>query len=314
MTGYADLAVATYDEIATLDPYVHKSAVSMSMLGRCRRQAAYALHQGWPPHNEAGSPQAYLGSAIHKDLLPEMAKRLGGEHEVPLTLSLHGVDVTGTADLVLDSAILDLKTVSQYYYAVVSEKIPFSHRLQVTGYAAALGRSHCTLLYVNRSDGSRFAETWGVDEYWPEVDQWIADISLRPEDTPRDERGPGHSMVCDSCPFAEQCWGPVTDGQLPQGVIVTEYGVELALESYAEARERAKKAKADQEYWRDVLAGQDPGPYGGWELGWSNPRSKEVFDAVEAERVIREMGLTVPMRTTQGKPSISVAPHREDNA
>src|SRR5262245_2435222 len=127
--------LAEYDAVMARDDYVHKYAITMSMLGKCRRQAAYALQEGWPEASGQSSPESSLGTLIHDALLPRLAARLHGQANVPVELPVGDLIVGGTADLMYDTSALDLKTVSENYYAVVSEATPTGHKMQASGYA-----------------------------------------------------------------------------------------------------------------------------------------------------------------------------------
>lgn len=308
LTGAVERA---YDNITRINDYRHTAPIGMSMLGRCRRQAAYALRDGWPEENEPGSAQAYIGSAIHLDLLPRLAAQLGAQAEVPVVWDVGAVTVKGTADLVRSGTVIDLKTVSHYYYASCRERVPWAHLLQVTGYAAALKADTCALLYVNRSSGERFVYSWPAALHLPELVEWLADAQHPPEEVARDERGPGLSMVCDSCAWAAACWGPLQPAQQPQGAVVNEEGLEMALAEYAAARGREAAAKADREFWRQALVGSTGGSYGGWQLRWSAGGHREVLDVEMVRVLLEQAGYEVPMRRVDSGPTISVTPRKE---
>lgn len=303
-----EVVEAAYDDAVLSDDYVHRTPVTMSMIGGCRRQAAYALDLGWPDIPGTSGGAAYAGGAIHTRLLPDLAARLGGHWEEEVELTIEGITISGHVDLVLwEGEVLDVKTVSAFYYPVVRRKVPWNHRLQPTGYALATDSIGCTLLYVNRSDpDQRFATSWDADRYVHDLRRWVRDVQRRPELVPRDERGPGLSIICDSCPFAGQCWGPPEE-KPPQAVVVDELGIELALEEYDAARETEKEAKAEKEFWRRALDGYEPAPYGDWELGWTGKSGEDlVEDKDAAVRVLEEYGLPVPLKRVQKKQSISV--------
>ena len=309
---------AAVDQIFAIDNYVHKSPITMSMLGRCRRQAAYALRDGWPAGHEGSSPQAYLGTAIHVSLLVDLAARLGvtAAVEVPVSLDVAGIRLEGTCDLLLPNQVVDLKTTSARWFEVISARLPWSNRLQLTGYAMATDSDLCTLLYINRSDGQKFLAEWPTELYADAVEQFVLDAQHPPEEVPRDEHGPGLSMICDSCPFAVQCWGPVAVPYAapPQAAVANELGLEMVLSNYDEARERGKVAKADQDFWKTVLTGTPGAPYGEWDLGWTKPKPKPSLDEDEAVRLLTEAGLPVPLKTTTASRSIIVKRRKAEPA
>lgn len=301
---------AAYDEAVTRDDYVHASPVTMSMVGGCRRQAAYALRDGWPPDPSPSGATAYLGGAIHTRLLPDLAGLLDGQDEPEVSVTIEGVRIVGHPDLVLNEGeCVDLKTVSQFYYAICKGRVPLEHRLQVTAGALATDSVGCALLYVNRSDGARFAVSWDVGTYTGELVQWVRDIQHPPADVPRDERGPVLSFKCDACPWVKECWAWTETYRAPQSVVLDEIGVEMALEEYDRARAAESEAKLDKEFWRAALDPQEAGTYGPWELGWTGSAAPagDVPDKDAAWRYLEENDLPLPYK--RGKPkgqSISV--------
>lgn len=303
-----EVVEAAYDDAVATDSYVHKSAISFSMIGGCRRQGAYALRDGWPDEPGAGSATAYLGTAIHDKLLPDLAERMGGKAEPETWVTVKGVEIVGHPDLVLDEDCLDVKSVSQWYFEVCRARIPLRHYLQVTAGALATNSIGCCLLYVNRSDGARFAASWDVSRYMDVLEEWVEQIQVDPADAPRDERGPVLSFICDECPWVTECWGPVNEFRAPQSIVADEIGIEMALEEYDDARFRAKKAEEDREFWRQVLDGAEPGPYGIWELGWTGGKPlDDKPDYKAAWRFLEETDGPLPyVRGGTSKRSISV--------
>ena len=300
--------LAAYDEAMAVDDYTRGAVISASMIGSCRKQGAYALTFGWPEEPGGSSAVAHLGHAVHEYLLPRLAAALGGEVEYEAVGEIAGIEVSGHIDLLTPHATLDVKTVSDNYYPTVARKTPTSHRLQATAYAMLTNRKRVVLLYINRGNGDRFTVEWDTDDYADEVRSWLEQIKVDPDWVPRDERGPGLSIVCDSCPFKGPCWGPVADDQFPQGVIVNEQGVEMALEQYVEAREKAAKAKSDQEFWRKTLEGAPVGEFGPWRLKWKGKGgTKEVPDPDAMEARLIELGEEVPVKERKLPVSIDVS-------
>lgn len=296
-----------YDQATSQDDYVHRSAVSASMIGGCRRMAAYAIRDGWPDENMPSTAPAYLGDAIHEKLLADLAAMGAGTAEWPTKMTVAGLEITGSIDLAADAQVIDLKTVSEYYYKVVQSRTPIGHLLQVSFYAISEGVDRCVLLYVNRSSGERFAVSWDPGDYAGQLQAWVEEVQAPPEEVPRDERGPGLSWMCDHCPFAGPCWG-VTPGQTrpPQSVVVDEIGVEMALEEYDLARAAEKHAKEQREFWRRALDQHEPAPYGPWVLGWSGGKDTEVPDVEAAAELLAELGFMMPTKIREGTPTIQV--------
>lgn len=300
---------AAYDDAVASDDYVHKTPVTMSMIGGCRRQAAYALDEGWPDIPGSSGGAAYVGSAVHNWLLPDLAERLGGRYEQDVTLHVEGLTISGHVDLVTpDGEAVDVKTVSAFYYPVVRRRTPWNHKLQTTGYALATDSIGCNLLYIDRSDpDNRFAVGWDVSRHTEDLKQWVRDVQRPPDQVPRDEQGPGLSMICDSCPFARRCWGKLDDHRAPQSIVVDELGAELALEEYDRAREAESEAKKEKAFWRAALDGYDPAEYGPWVLKWSGASSEGWADDKDAAvRRLEELGYEVPQKKVKKSPSINV--------
>lgn len=304
---------ALYDKATQADDYVHQSAISASMLGGCRRLGSYALRDGWPEENMPSTSAAYLGTAIHDRLLADLAAMGAGTAEWATRLSVAGTEITGSVDLALSDQVIDLKTVSEWYYKVVQSRTPIGHLLQVSFYAISEGVNRCAVLYVNRSSGERFAVSWDPADYADQVRDWVQQVQAPPEEVPRDERGPGLSWMCDHCPFAGPCWGVTADQvRPPQAVVVDEIGVEVALEEYDKARAAEKKAKEDREFWRRALDQHDPAAYGSWVLGWSGGKDTEVPDVEAAAELLGELGFMMPTKTREGAPSIQVKRTKPD--
>lgn len=300
-----------YDVIVQSDDYTRGATISASMIGGCRRQGAYALTVGWPTENmeRGGMATAHLGHAIHEYLLPKLQQALGGEVEAEVTGEIGGIEVSGHVDLLTDEVVVDVKTVSDNYYSVVARNTPKGHRLQATAYAMLTKRERAVLLYVNRGTGDRFSVEWHVEDYASDVLAWIQQVQVDPEWVERDERGPGLSIICDSCPFAGPCWGPVSDEQFPQGVLVNERGVEMAVENYVAARDQAKKADEDKEFWRKTLEGAPVGEYGAWRLRWKGQGGfKDVPDPDAMYDRLVELGEDIPLKQRRLPRSIDVAP------
>jgi len=305
------LLLSAYDQIVQRDPYVALGSVTASMMGQCSRQVSYALRDGQPEREDDpdGSPTAYLGTAIHERLLPDLAEILGGEIEQEVSWdSPLGLVITGHADLVTPTAVVDVKTVSGRYYPIVLERPPRNHLWQVLVYALAAEKDEGYLLYVNRDTGERFVREVDFAEHLPVMLDWLGAAAVgEPEEHVREQRGPDLSIICDSCPWVEECWGHGPVGRLPQSVIVGEVGVETALRNYADARYTEGQAKADKEFWRSVIAGHEPGAYGGFSLSWRGSDGETpVIDGDAAKAMLESYGLDVPYKIRRTSATIDV--------
>ena len=299
--------------------------LGLSALGGCTRAAAYALSRtpasDQPPPSEGRA--ANLGTWEHAGLLPRLAEQMGGQVEVPLVLRAAGVELPGHADLLPPGGVLDLKTVGEYRLQTVRRVAsPYhSHRVQVMGYAlAALQQGHrvrwVIWLYMDRATGQveviveEFVERRALEviDRVSEVRRYAA----APDDAPREERGPGLSLVCDGCWFLRRCWGDDAEpervgaqrslvaGAMPSDVAPDPRAV-WALSRYADAAAREGEARRDKEFYAAVLDGLPHGQYGPWKL--RRGKSSTVLDQSKV-REDYEKGIfspTLPVKPQRGR-------------
>lgn len=287
-------------------------ALTMSGLGGCTRQAAYRLART-PPSEElrfGEMREANIGTMIHLGLLPHLAAQLGGAEEVPVVFSTHELVIKGRTDLYVEPlrTVADLKTVGLSKFGTVGNTVNRAHRLQVGGYASAIVQSGQPVdwiawIYLDRSGGGdkiiveRFDETL-IATVDARLDE-LTTFAQSPDAAPRDERGPGLSVVCDGCPWLRECWGADAEPGVvgAQRILVhDDEGVEEALRLYDDARARAREADEDKEFARAMFSASQPGSYGEWELRWSNPGETDDKDA--AVKLLQEAGIPVPQRMT----------------
>lgn len=288
-------------------------ALTMSGLGGCTRQAAYRVARTEPSEELVYGPmrEANIGTMIHLGLLPHMALLLGGEDEIDLVLKTEHLTITGRTDLYLPRhrAIGDLKTVGMYKFTALGDTANRAHRLQVAGYALAAIQAGKQIdwiawIYLDRSSGAEHVvvEPWS-DELVELVESRCAELAVYgqdPEAAPRDERGPGLSVICDSCPWLRTCWGEdARPGEIgAQRILAHDHeGVERALRMYDEARAREAEAKADKEFARAMFSGYETGKYGEFEWGWS-AAGKDTDDKDAAVALLAQAGIPVPQKKT----------------
>jgi hypothetical protein len=282
--------------------------LSVSKLGGCTRQAAYALAgtpvSDTPPPAEARA--ANLGTWFHLGFLPRLADQVGGKHETDVIAHAAGLAITGQTDLaVVESAdggeIVDVKTVDGL--DVVRRYGPYGdHWVQVFAYA--LGETQRTgrlirwavLIYVDRGTG---AEEIFVREITPagllaviNRVRDIIDAAADPDTAPRltaampggrrwRMKGPGKSKGCDECPFLSRCWPGAKSGVVgaQASIVRTDAAIEAALGAYGAAARTVSDAASEQDFWRSVLAGSPAGIYGSWRLTWTKSGSIRVTAA-----------------------------------
>lgn len=196
------------------------------------------------------------------------------------------------------------------------------HLWQTHGYAQALRDAghqidHIALIYIDRSNGQVIHTHYQkfdpsvveeIREWWLEVNS-----AVDPMDLPRDERGPGLSFMCDTCPWLRACWGAAAgpgDSSVVASVIhdASDKNAEIErhLAIYNEAAKLEKQAKEDKAYAREVLAAAEAGQYGSYLLKWKQASSYTVVDIDACERLLSENGLPVPRTERVVRPAIDV--------
>lgn len=288
-------------------------ALTMSGLGGCTRQAAYRLART-PPSEElifTEMREANLGTMIHLGLLPHMAHQLGGREEIPVEMTMHGLVIKGRSDLYIEplATVSDLKTVGTYKFVALADTVNRTHRLQVAGYGLGVAQSgrpvqFVSWIYLDRATGQhRIVIEEFSDELIQAVDDRCAELeafAAQPDAAPRDERGPGLSVICDSCPWLRECWGDDARAGVvgAQRILIHDHaGVTRSLELYDEARAREKTASDDKEFARAMFSSFDPGIYGDWEFSFSSGQGTTV-DKDAAIQMLTEAGIDVPRKPT----------------
>lgn len=288
-------------------------ALTMSGLGGCTRQAAYRLART-PPSEElvfTEMREANIGTMIHLGLLPQLAALLGGKEEIAVEMTMRGLLIKGRSDLYIEPlrTVSDLKTVGTYKFVALSDTVNRAHRLQVAGYALGVAQSgrevqFISWIYLDRSTGQHriVVEEFG-DDLVDALEERCAELEAfaeQPDAAPRDERGPGLSVICDSCPWLRACWGDDAERGVvgAQRILIQDHaGVERALSLYDEARAREKNAADDKEFARAMFSSFDPGAYGEWEFAFSAGGGTTV-DKDAAVAMLADAGIDVPRKPT----------------
>lgn len=287
-------------------------ALTMSGLGGCTRQGAYRLSRTPPSEDLVFSEmrEANLGTMLHLGLLPPLATELQGVDEVAVTLTGHGLTIKGRTDLYSAKlrAVIDLKTVGLSKFGGLGDTVSRAHYMQIAGYAHAIVQSGQPVdwlawIYLDRSGGAEHIIIEPFDEHaTKQVDERLADLAAfaeQPGAAPRDERGPGLSVVCDSCPWLRECWGADAqpgEASVQRILVHDNAGVARALQLYNDARKRESEASADKDFARAMFSSYEPGQYGELQFTWSQPSTTADKDA--AVDLLVQAGIPVPQKTT----------------
>lgn len=293
--------------------------VGISSVGSCRRAIAYALTRT-PVSDEHGPEEgraANLGTWEHAGLLPRLAEQLpGSATEVKVSAKVSGIVLPGSIDLDDPTTVLDLKTVGEWRLSGVRWRgAAFdNHRVQVGAYALArlqAGRpvTYVGWLYLDRANGDQYII---VERFTNALMMQVVDrvddlvrCAQDPESAPRDERGPGLSIICNRCPWLRQCWGEdAVPGEVGGQRVHTDPEIEQALLDYADARDRESTAKADKKLAEAKISGARYATYGRVEYKRGKDQTPE--DPWASLRLLKSMGVEIPRTTKRGAIKIKI--------
>lgn len=309
--------------------------VSLSGLGACTRQVAYKLAGAPVTDPLTGLEEdrtANLGTWQHQGLLPRVRALVSrARSEMRVVLSLGGLELPGRLDLWVPQfggGVIDLKTTREWGLdQAVRRGMRGSHRSQVRGYALACvqaGRpcAWYAVIYLDRATGDHEVLAEPFDQ---EAAQWVCDrveeikrAALNPRLAPREERGPGLSPVCDSCPWLRSCWGPTAVPGLPggqsalarRGHVVDAQKVAAAAQLYDHGRDQESAGRSAKEFARAILSTTRAGTYGAWELSWGR-RGRAVPDVDAMIARYEALGWEIPKKPGSA-PAINVKRRKED--
>lgn len=320
------VATAFQDENTRRQEDRDPTKLTMSGLGGCTRRNAYALARTEPSdvHPPEQARQALLGAGIHDWHLPALARvlqRLGETCEVEKRVALHaaGITIAGQLDLAFGDVLLDLKTVREHkLHGVRRRGAPYGeHRVQVNGYALAeyqTGRPvrWVVYLYMDRTTGEvhPIVERFDNAAALAVIDrvETLQAFTGRPDDAPREARGPGVSLACDRCPWLRRCWGPdAKPGETgPQTQLaLTPAGLIEILRLAFDASGVTTAAKNDHDFAKLVLADTKDGTYGPYKLTRGRAGDKE--DPAEMRRILTDLGIEIPRKPTAGSTYVRLA-------
>lgn len=283
-------------------PRYQQTAVGISELGGCMRQAAYKVSGAEPTDEDTSNhAPAMIGTWLHEALLPRLAAAStdpGARIEVPVQVTSGPLPLPGTIDLLTAKNALDVKTVSGWgWQRVLTEGPKRQHRWQLHTYGQAYVEEtgdpldDVTLLFFARDSGEVMAHTepWSPVVAAEALTWWAAAVEYgqtAPDAAPReDRRGPGHDIVCSGCPFRTRCWGPASEWPV-QTQLAAGPGLETMLGVLHAATRAKSQAEKDQAFAKDALAATDPGIYGRYRLRRGRGSAPMVVDADAAEDVL----------------------------
>lgn len=298
-----------------------QDAPGVSLTLVCQRQAAYRF-AGVPYTDTVVDEKraAALGTWVHAGLLPQLRRVVGGRarYEVPVQVTDY---LGGHVDLWLhkERTTLDVKTCTDGKLSKVRQDgADLRHMMAGHLYAHGLRQSvkgadpqQVAVLYVGRERGDHVtvAQPYDHDLTVAGLDWWAAAKGYADDGVPDlapigDRRGPGLDVNCDGCPFQSRCWPALPAGVKPQAGLVVQGDVlvEDALAQLSDATKRASAAKADQDWAKALLDGTAPGTYGPWKLKrQKDSPPKDVLDPDAAQAVLKDAGLPLPIKTTNGR-------------
>jgi len=110
----------------------------------CIRRSYYIKKYGFPV-DESTALWLLLGTMFHDLIIPVIAEALNGQKEVPTMYSYEGVDIRGRVDILLDDAVIELKTCTK-----LPMKPKLSHVEQVNAYMHFFNKPKGVLVYVSK--------------------------------------------------------------------------------------------------------------------------------------------------------------------
>ncbi|MGW0731702.1 PD-(D/E)XK nuclease family protein [Streptomyces sp. NPDC002851] len=153
--------------------------------------------------------------------------------------------------------------------------------------------------FVCRDTGEEHIAEFDFDPWLADEARWWVDRVLEaasPEELSRDHDGPGLSVICDNCPFAEACWPVSAPGVPAQTVLVHDDADRAqALADYVRGHEMYREGERLKKKARATLHDSAEGNYGSNHLGWSGGNPKEEVDVPAMVERFEDADLVVPM-------------------
>jgi len=316
-----DLAAAVH-ELDSRRARARQRMIGASELGECRRRAAFRVARTKPTNVTTGMA-AFLGTAIHKDVLKALVRMYGGHAEV----RLQGEQIKGSCDWYCDGVVEDVKTVSKGRFEQIRTRgTPRKFRYQTITYAWLIATGQLAtrekriagpqdvhtvrIRYICRDNGEDYIDEFPYDPALAaEAIMWLADVYAEleevgtPELVTRDGFGPGIDSMCDWCPFLDACWGPPIDPEVEgpdatrQARFVDDAGRSAAAADYDRYRAEENAAKRAKDFAKAQLAGWSGTTTTGFTVTWSGGRETAEVDKDSALDRLVDLGETLPTRT-----------------
>jgi len=206
-----------------------KFSLRMSNIGRPSCQLWFEKNQ---PEKALPKPTTFVMNMMIGDIVEAVFKGLlkeaGVEYEdsEKVTLELDNTSVSGTYDIVIDGAVDDVKSASQWSYknkfesfSTLAHKDSFGYVGQLVGYAEASGKKLGGWWVVNKANGQfKYVPADGADinEELKRINDTVKTVESNKfercfESTPETFRGKptGNTVLnenCTFCPYRYTCW------------------------------------------------------------------------------------------------------------
>jgi hypothetical protein len=206
-----------------------KFSLRMSNIGRPSCQLWFEKNQ---PEKALPKPTTFVMNMMIGDIVEAVFKGLlkeaGVEYEdsEKVTLELDDTSVSGTYDIVIDGAVDDVKSASQWSYKnkfesfhTLADKDSFGYVGQLVGYAEASGKKLGGWWVVNKANGQfKYVPADGADinEELKRINDTVKTVESNKfercfEPVPETFRGKptGNTVLnenCTFCPYRHTCW------------------------------------------------------------------------------------------------------------
>jgi len=206
-----------------------KFQLRMSNIGRPSCQLWFEKNQ---PEKSDPLPTTFVMNMMLGDIVEAVFKGLMKEAKIDfqnsdkVSLDVANTKVSGTYDLVLDDAVDDIKSASDWSYRnkfesfdTLAEEDPFGYVGQLAGYAKALGKKAGGWWVINKANGSfKYIPASGldVDKEVAKLEDNVKTVTLNkfkrcyePEEETFRGKPTGNRVLgktCSFCRYKHSCW------------------------------------------------------------------------------------------------------------